>query len=177
MNIEYEARILDIDKDKLIKRLRDLNARFVGEFDQKRYVYNIIPKADGKWLRLRTNGKKTTLTYKSVEKNSIDGTKELEIEVDNFENTNSLLELAGIKNKGYQENNRVQYVLDDVEIDIDTWPMIPTYVEIEGKSEESVLNIIKKLGINDKKITTLDVQSLYKEIYNIDITKIDILKF
>lgn len=177
MNIEYEARILDIDKDKLIKRLKDLNARFVGEFDQKRYVYNIIPKADGKWLRLRTNGKKTTLTYKSVEKNSIDGTKELEIEVDNFENTNSLLELAGIKNKGYQENNRVQYVLDDVEIDIDTWPMIPTYVEIEGKSEESVLNIIKKLGINDKKITTLDVQSLYKEIYNIDITKIDVLKF
>ena len=177
MNIEYEARILDIDKDKLIKRLKNLNARFVGEFNQKRYVYKIIPKADGKWLRLRTNGKKTTLTYKSVEKNSIDGTKELEIEVDNFENTNSLLELAGIKNKGYQENNRVQYVLDDVEIDIDTWPMIPTYVEIEGKSEESVLNIIKKLGINDKKITTLDVQSLYKEIYNIDITKIDILKF
>ena len=177
MNIEYEARILEIDKDKLIKRLNELNAKFVGEFNQKRYVYNIIPKTDGKWLRLRTNGKKTTLTYKSVEKNSIDGTKELEIEVDNFENTNSLLELAGIKNKGYQENNRVQYVLDDVEIDIDTWPMIPTYVEIEGKSEESVLNIIKKLGINDKKITTLDVQSLYKEIYNIDITKIDILKF
>ncbi len=177
MNIEYEARILEIDKDKLIKRLNKLNAKFVGEFNQKRYVYNIIPKADGKWLRLRTNGKKTTLTYKSVEKNSIDGTKEFEIEVDNFENTNSLLELAGIKNKGYQENNRVQYVLDDVEIDIDTWPMIPTYVEIEGKSEESVLNIIKKLGINDKKITTLDVQSLYKEIYNIDITKIDVLKF
>ena len=177
MNIEYEARILEIDKDKLIKRLNKLNAKFVGEFNQKRYVYNIIPKADGKWLRLRTNGKKTTLTYKSVEKNSIDGTKELEIEVDNFENTNSLLELAGIKNKGYQENNRVQYVLDDVEIDIDTWPMIPTYVEIEGKSEESVLNIIKKLGINDKKITTLDVQSLYKEIDNIDITKIDVLKF
>ena len=177
MNIEYEARILEIDKDKLIKRLNKLNAKFVGEFNQKRYVYNIIPKADGKWIRLRTNGKKTTLTYKSVEKNSIDGTKELEIEVDNFENTNSLLELAGIKNKGYQENNRVQYVLDDVEIDIDTWPMIPTYVEIEGKSEESVLNIIKKLGINDKKITTLDVQSLYKEIYNIDITKIDVLKF
>ena len=177
MNIEDEARILEIDKDKLIKRLNKLNAKFVGEFNQKRYVYNIIPKADGKWLRLRTNGKKTTLTYKSVEKNSIYGTKELEIEVDNFENTNSLLELAGIKNKGYQENNRVQYVLDDVEIDIDTWPMIPTYVEIEGKSEKSVLNIIKKLGINDKKITTLDVQSLYKEIYNIDITQIDVLKF
>lgn len=177
MNIEYEARILEIDKDKLIKRLNKLNAKFVGEFNQKRYVYNIIPKADGKWLRLRTNGKKTTLTYKSVEKNSIDGTKELEIEVDNFENTNSLLELAGIKNKGYQENNRVQYVLDDVEIDIDTWPKIPTYLEIEGKNEKQVNDMIKKLNLENSKITFLNCNSIYKEIYGIDILKIKELKF
>ena len=177
MNTEYEIRVLEIDKDKLIKRLNELNAKFIGEFNQKRYVYNIIPKTDGRWLRLRTNGKKSTLTYKSVEKNSIDGTKELEIEVEDFEKTNSLLELVGVKNKGYQENNRIQYILDGVEIDIDSWPLIPTYVEIEGENEESVLNILKKIAIDDKKVTTLDVQSIYKEIYNIDITEINILKF
>lgn len=177
MNTEYEIRVLEIDKDKLIKRLNELNAKFIGEFNQKRYVYNIIPKRDGRWLRLRTNGKKTTLTYKSVEKNSIDGTKELEIEVEDFEKTNSLLELVGVKNKGYQENNRIQYILDGVEIDIDSWPLIPTYAEIEGENEESVLNILKKIAIDDKKVTTLDVQSIYKEIYNIDITEINILKF
>ena len=177
MNTEYEIRVLEIDKDKLIKRLNELNAKFIGEFNQKRYVYNIILKTDGRWLRLRTNGKKTTLTYKSVEKNSIDGTKELEIEVEDFEKTNSLLELVGVKNKGYQENNRIQYILDGVEIDIDSWPLIPTYAEIEGENEESVLNILKKIAIDDKKVTTLDVQSIYKEIYNIDITEINILKF
>lgn len=177
MNTEYEIRVLEIDKDKLIKRLNELNAKFIGEFNQKRYVYNIIPKTDGRWLRLRTNGKKTTLTYKSVEKNSIDGTKELEIEVEDFEKTNNLLELVGVKNKGYQENNRIQYILDGVEIDIDSWPLIPTYAEIEGENEESVLNILKKIAIDDKKVTTLDVQSIYKEIYNIDITEINILKF
>lgn len=177
MNTEYEIRVLEIDKDKLIKRLNELNAKFIGEFNQKRYVYNIIPKRDGRWLRLRTNGKKTTLTYKSVEKNSIDGTKELEIEVEDFEKTNNLLELVGVKNKGYQENNRIQYILDGVEIDIDSWPLIPTYAEIEGENEESVLNILKKIAIDDKKVTTLDVQSIYKEIYNIDITEINILKF
>ncbi len=177
MNIEYEVRVLEIDKEKLEKRLKELNATFKGDFEQKRYVYNIIPKCDGKWLRLRTNGKNTTLAYKSVEKNSIDGTKELEIKVEDFEKTNNLLELAGIKNKGYQENKRTQYVLDGVEIDIDTWPLIPTYVEIEGKNEESVVNMIKKLGIEDKKVTALDVQSVYEKFYNIDISKIDILKF
>lgn len=177
MNIEYEVRILEIDKEKLIEKLENLNATFKGSYEQKRYVYNTIPKCDGKWLRLRTNGKETTLTYKTVEKNSIDGTKEVEVVVSDFEKTNELLERAGIKSKGYQENRRVQYVLDDVEIDIDSWPLIPTYVEIEGKSEESVNHMIKLLGLEDNKVTTLDVQSVYEQIYNIDISKIEVLKF
>ena len=81
MNIEYEVRILEINSDELINRLERIGAKFIGKYDQKRYVYNTIPKKEGKWLRLRTNGEETTLTYKSVEKNSIDGTKELEIKV------------------------------------------------------------------------------------------------
>ncbi len=177
MNIEYEIRVLEIDKEQLVNKLKELGATFKGKYEQKRYVYDIIPKCDGKWLRLRTNGKETTLTYKSVEKNSIDGTKELEIKVDDFEKTNELLKTAGILPKGYQENNRTQYVLDGVEIDIDSWPLIPTYVEIEGKDEESVNKILKKLDLQDKQVTALDVQSVYEKIYNIDISKIEVLKF
>lgn len=177
MNIEYEVRILEIDSDELINRLERIGAKFIGKYDQKRYVYNTIPKKEGKWLRLRTNGEETTLTYKSVEKNSIDGTKELEIKVEDFEKTNELLELVGIKSKGYQENRRIRYLLDDVEVDIDTWPLIPTYVEIEGKDEDSVNNVIKKLELQNNKVTALDVQSVYEKIYNIDISKISTLKF
>ncbi|MGN1012517.1 MAG: class IV adenylate cyclase [Clostridia bacterium] len=177
MNIEYEVRVLEINSDELINRLERIGAKFIGKYDQKRYVYNTIPKKEGKWLRLRTNGEETTLTYKSVEKNSIDGTKELEIKVEDFEKTNELLELVGIKSKGYQENRRIRYLLDDVEVDIDTWPLIPTYVEIEGKDEDSVNNVIKKLELQNNKVTALDVQSVYEKIYNIDISKISTLKF
>lgn len=176
MNIEYEVRILEINSDELINRLERIGAKFIGKYDQKRYVYNTIPKKEGKWLRLRTNGEETTLTYKSVEKNSIDGTKELEIKVEDFEKTNELLELVGIKSKGYQENRRIRYLLDDVEVDIDTWPLIPTYVEIEGKDEDSVNNVIEKLELQNNKVTALDVQSVYEKIYNIDISKISTLK-
>lgn len=177
MNIEYEVRVLEIDKGKLIKKLQDLGATFNGKFEQRRYVYNTIPKQDGKWIRLRTNGDTTTLTYKSVEKDTIDGTKELEIEVEDFAKTNELLELMGVKAKGYQENRREQYILDGVEIDIDSWPLIPTYVEIEGKDEQSVNDIIKKLELEESKVTALDVQSVYEKVYDIDIGKIDVLKF
>lgn len=177
MNTEYEVRVLEINKEDLISKLESLGATFKGDWYQKRYVYNVVPKKDSQWLRLRTNGEFTTLTYKNVEKTTVDGTKEIEIKVEDFEKTNELLEHAGIKSKGYQENKRIQYVLNNVEIDIDTWPLIPTYVEIEGKNEKSVMDMIELLKLDKDKMTALDVQSVYQEIYNIDITEMEILKF
>ena len=176
MNTEYEIRVLEIDKQKLIDKLERLGAEIKGDNEQRRYVYDIIPKHDGKWIRLRTNGKKTTLTYKNVVSTTIDGTKELEVEVSNFEKTNELLENMGIKNRGYQENRRTQYVLNGVEIDIDSWPMIPTYVEIEGKNEDEVLKTLDLLELPKDKVTTLDVESVYMK-YGIDLKDIKVLKF
>ena len=176
MNTEYEIRVLEIDKEKLVKKLEELGAEFKGDNEQKRYVYDIIPKEDGKWIRLRTNGKKTTLTYKNIVKTKIDGTKEIEVEVDDFEKTNELLENAGIHSKGYQENKRTQYVLNGVEIDIDSWPMIPTYVEIEGKNEEEVMKTLELLDLPKDKVTALDVDSVYKK-YGIDLKNVKVLKF
>jgi adenylate cyclase class 2 len=177
MNIEYEIRVLEVDKEKLIKRLEELGAQFIGDFDQKRYVFDTIPTVESKWIRLRTNGKNSTLTYKSVEKATIDGTQEIEVEVSDFEKTRELLEACGIKHRGYQENRRNQYILDDVEIDIDSWPMIPTYVEIEGKDEQSVMKMVDKLELDKSKLTALDVMSVYDQIYHIDMNKIKHLKF
>ena len=82
----------------------------------------------------------------------------------------------GIKSRGYQENKRTKYVLNGVEIDIDSWPMIPTYVEIEGKNEEEVMNTLEILELPKDKVTTLDVDSVYKK-YGIDLKVIKVLKF
>ena len=82
----------------------------------------------------------------------------------------------GIKSRGYQENKRTQYILNRVEIDIDSWPMIPTYVEIEGKNEEEVMNTLEILELPKDKVTTLDVDSVYKK-YGIDLKDIKVLKF
>lgn len=176
MKTEYEVRILEINLEDTINKLEKLGATLIGKYEQKRYVYDLVPAEKGKWIRLRTNGEKATLTYKDVVSDKIDGTKELEFEVSDFEKTNEFLERIGFYNKGYQENNRIQYELDGVEIDIDTWPLIPTYMEIEGKSEEDVLNMINKLNMNKEKITSLDVQNVYKQ-YGIELEEIKELKF
>lgn len=177
MKTEYEIRVLEISKEEIIKKIEEIGGIKQGEYNQKRYVYDLNPIQKGKWIRLRTNGKATTLTYKDIISNTIDGTKEVEIVVDDFEKTNELLEKIGFSSRSYQENNRIQYMLDDVEIDIDSWPVIPTYLEIEGKSEEDVLKILNLLKIDKSKITTLNCDDIYKQIYNIDISKIKELKF
>lgn len=177
MKTEYEVRILEINKEDFIRKLEKLGAKKKGEFAQKRYVYDLRPAEDGKWIRLRTNGKSTTLTYKDIVSDTIDGTKEIEFEVEDINKTNEFLEKIGFKSRNYQENNRIQYILSNVEIDIDTWPMIPTYVEIEGESEEDVKKIIEMLDIDKSKLTTLNCKDIYERIYGIDISRIKVLKF
>lgn len=175
--IEYEARVLDIEKEKLEKKLEFLGAEKIADFNYKRRVYNFNPASDNKWIRLRTDGKNTTLTIKEIKNEAIDGTEETEIQVSDFEQTDAILNKLGYKAHTYQENKRTRYVLDGVEIDIDTWPYIPTYVEIEGKSTEDVKNMINKLELNNKEITSIDVQGVFKKFYKIDIAKKKEVKF
>lgn len=177
MKTEYEIRVLEMEKESIVKKLESLGAIKKGEYNQKRYVYDLKPIQKDKWIRLRTNGIETTLTYKDIESNTIDGTKEVEFKVDSFEVANEFLNKIGFMPRSYQENKRIQYTLDNVEIDIDTWPMIPTYLEIEGNSEEEVNNMVKKLGVSNLKITPLNCDDIYREFYNIDISKIEELKF
>ena len=161
MHIEYEVRVLEVDVKEIEKKLKEVGAKFCWDHLQKRYVYDFMPKIEGKWIRLRTNGDKTTLTIKNIVSSQIDGTQELEIVVDDFEKTNSILNELGFVAKGYQENRRRQYILDGVEIDIDYWPLIPTYLEIEGKTEEEVYKVLEKLDISREKATRRDVEGIY----------------
>lgn len=177
MHTEYEIRILDINKEEIIKKLENLGATKISEYNYKRRVYNFNPPRDHKWIRLRTDGDKTTLTIKKIESFSIDGTQEMEIEVSDFEKTNKMLEEMGYKSHTYQENKRIRYILNEVELDIDSWPYIPTYLEIEGKNEESVKNMMEILEVDKAKSTSLDVQGVFKEFYNIDIAEVPIVRF
>lgn len=177
MHTEIEERILDIDVDSTIKKLEDLGAKKIGEWFQRRYTYDFNPRRYGQWIRLRTNGEETTLTYKNVESNTIDGTKELEIVVSSFDDTNEILKILGYTPKNYQENRRIRYMYNDVEIDIDTWPMIPTYMELEGPSVEKIKELEEILEVDKSKITTLFCDDLATEFYGIDINSFKELKF
>ena len=177
MESEYEITVLDTDVSEIEKKLESIGAIKQGEYFQKRNLYNFHEEYRGRFIRLRTNGEKTTLTIKDKSaKKEIGSVKELEIEVSSFEKTNEILELLGYEHSTYQENKRIIYKLGHIEFDIDTWPMIPTYLEIEGKNKEDVEKMIKILDIDEEKLSLDKVSEIYKK-YGIDIHQYKELKF
>lgn len=177
MKTEYEVRCLEVSLDQLMQKLENMGATKVGAFNQKRYVYDFVPIQKGRWIRLRTNGKETTLTIKEIKSLRIDGTKELEITVSDFESTNEILNKLGYVPRTFQENFRIEYILNGISIDLDKWPMIPAFMEIEGKSEEDVYSMMRYLNIDKRDVTAMDVDSIYKEKYAIVLDDIKKLEF
>ena len=164
MNTEIEVRILNINKDDLISKLENNNAKFIGDWLQVRYVYDFNPVQPNKWIRLRTNGITNTLTIKEVKDKTEYGTKELEIEVSSVEDTDKILEKLGYTKRSIQENKRIRYILNDVEIDIDTWPKLNTYVEFESNSLDKIKKVISLLGFDYNDAVTQDAQDIYMSL-------------
>ena len=176
MKTEFEARISGIDIEEIMIKLEQLGAKKLGNKNYKRYIYEHNPKREGSWIRLRTDGNKTTLTIKDVKNKEIDGTKEIEIVVNCIDETNLLLRNLGYNYRSYQENKRISYFLNGTRLEIDSWPLIPPHLEIEGDSKEEVIGIIKLLGFKEEDTLSGKISDIYK-IHGIDSESIKELKF
>ena len=127
---------------------------------------------------IENNGIKSFMgVNESNNRSLISGTCELEVSVDDFDKTRQILEELGYHHQNYQESVIRTYELNGVVIEIDSWTLIPDYVEIKGSSESDVLNTLNLLGISKDNITTLDVETIYKDIYGIDISILHELRF
>jgi len=181
---EIEVKFLNIDVAVIEKKLHSLGANKVFEKLYKRKVFDYpdlrLDKTNA-WVRLRDEGEKIMLSFKqrlgvsSGDGSSNDGSmKEIEIEVSDFNKMTSFLLEIGLIEKFYMENKRIRYILGDIEFDIDFWPQLEPYLEIEAPTWDKINEAIKILGLNpnDKKIfSTTQVYKLkgiddkdYKEI-------------
>lgn len=114
------------------------------------------------------------LAIKSVEEKGMLGTKELEVEVSNFDNTDKILNKLGYFARSYQENRRIEFLLEDVKIDIDFWPKLQPIIEFEAKNIEKTQKICEKLQINFEELQTINVENYYLS-KDVDVKNIDIL--
>jgi adenylate cyclase class 2 len=178
---EYEARFLAIDPEQIAATLRAEG----GTCEQPRTLMRRIVfknrdiEARGGWLRLRDQGEETVLTYKKVASNNsaIDRFLEAEVQVSDFRAAQTLLEAMGFEALRYQENYREEWVLDGVTFDLDTWPDLDPFLEIEGPDEVAVRRAAATLALDFTNATFGSVDEVYLNVLGRDILTERILTF
>jgi adenylate cyclase class 2 len=169
---EIECRFLEIDKGALVAKLAALGAQDEGEQLIKETV---IYDRDLKWrdeqrfVRLRQVGDKTKLTYKDQSVATVDGTVEVELTIDDYDKAEIFFEKIGLRPFRHQEKRRHTFQFDGVTIDIDSWPLIPTYMELEGPSEASLRAVAEKLGLDWQKADFHNARWVIEHIYHIPV--------
>ncbi|KIF75837.1 adenylyl cyclase [Streptomyces sp. 150FB] len=164
MKHEYEAKFLAINVADLQTRLTALGA--VQAFPRillTRKIFENDVLDGGAWVRLRDEGTRSTLTLKQVtDATSIDGTTEIETEVTDLHAMAEILRNVGMREVRYQENYREEWRLGKVAFDFDTWPDLPTFVEIEGPDEASVRQAAALLELDYAEARFGSVDEIYK---------------
>lgn len=167
MSTEYEVKFVDINVDEMQKNIKNAGGILESPMRLMRRIVIDTPelKARNAFLRVRDQGDKVTITYKQFQNESVDGAKELEVTVNDFETMVQILQSVNLNYKSYQESKRETWILDDAEIVIDEWPWLKPYIEIEGSSEEHVKEIIEKLGLQWDDALFGDVMAAYRQQY------------
>ncbi|MFE6737402.1 class IV adenylate cyclase [Streptomyces tubercidicus] len=168
---EYEAKFLGIEVDALRDQLKAAGG---DQIFPKTMFTRLIFENDSvqgeQWLRLRDEGGKTTLTLKQVtDATHINGTTEIEVEVSDLEKTAELLKALGLRQVRYQQNYREEWQLGDITYDLDTWPDLPTFLEVEGPSEQAVRTAVAELGLDYNEARFGSIDLIYKSELNRDI--------
>lgn len=168
---EIEVNILNIDIKKLEKKLSDINAVRIKEifFKSTSFDFPGYPlDKDMSWVRLRDDGKKITLAYKKrlgvtgIKGQNDAGMEEIEVEVSSYEDTITFLKKIGMVEKFSQEKKRITWKKGDVTYDIDTWPRLKPYLEIEAKSWKEVDDAVLELGFELKDKVICSATQVYE---------------
>lgn len=173
-NKEIEVRFLEINKQDLLDKLLKLGAKDLGEVMLEEVI---VYDKDLEWLnhkrliRLRKNGDKISLTYKQHFPDPKEPADEVELKIDNLDQAIIFLEKIGFVAYRRQQKYRHTVKLGDVTLDFDTWPKIPTYVELEGPSVEALKSTAEKLGLDWPKAVYDDARMVIENIYKIPLGK------
>jgi predicted adenylyl cyclase CyaB len=124
---------------------------------------------EGRLVRLRSGNGKPMLAYKHHTASAIDGAREIELAVSDAGAAEKFLEAVGLKAFRHQQKKRHTFRQGTVVIDIDTWPRVPTYVELEGPSRAAVMEVARALELDWSKAVFDDARKVLEGCYGIPI--------
>jgi adenylate cyclase class 2 len=137
---EIEVKILEINPAEIRKKLKQAGAKrvFGGTIGARYYDFSDrrIRKA-GNVLRLRKFGKKIELTFKNIKgKKKYKHADETDVIIEDFEAMHRFLTSIGLKHYAALRKKRERYQIKGLKFEIDKYPGIPYYVEVEAKTKK-----------------------------------------
>ncbi len=177
--VEIEARFKEVNPDVIVERVIKLGGRDNGVKSLEETIFydsELKWREEGKYARLRSYDGKHIFTYKQIKKDSIDGAEEIEFGVDDPLAVRDFLERLGLIAFRTQQKKRHTLELDGVIFDIDQWPIIPAYLEIEGESEVAVRLAAERVGLNWNDALFIDARKII-EGYGVDVSKFKYFTF
>ena len=99
-------------------------------------------------------------------------TIEHELVVDDYDTAGKLLLGCELHVSRTQEKKRHSFRLGECLVEFDTWPGIPTYVEIEGPSIAALQATAEQLNLDWNTRYEKDALALIDELYNLDLEQI-----
>jgi adenylate cyclase, class 2 len=149
---EIELKITHLPKDELLKRLRRIGAKQILPQTMVKEIFFARKSKTSQspaTVRLREIGKRAFLTAKRKRAGGrFKIMDEIEIRVSDFETARQLLESLGFTPTSVREKYRAEFTYQDVLIELDTYPGMLPYLEIEANNKLSLLRFLQAFGLS-----------------------------
>jgi len=130
--------------------------------------------SQGAYLRLRKEGERSELILKWKDQNNgrkgVKRENELSIPIGAIEwdEVRNMIEQTGLKRILIQQKKRKSYVYyPDLRFDIDEWPKITPYLEVEGPDVETISKGLRLIGFSMKEASPISGKEVFEK-YGID---------
>jgi adenylate cyclase class 2 len=175
MTQEIEVKVLDVNKEAVAAKLMLIGARKLQEIRLSVDWYgpkNLTHAGDDPWyLRVRsTSGGKSELSWKSLAKHvgNTRQSEEINFDVSDPKAAGELLRALNLELYAHQEKDRTSWQFKNWRFDLDQYPGMPAYLEIEGESESHVAEAIALLELENKRAISEGERKLIKEEYGLN---------
>jgi len=168
---EVEVKILNIKLEEFKKKIENLGARPLGS---RMFMKEVFLEPPGyseeaalfSSCRLRREGEKVFFTVKSkIESNNAIIREEHQVEVSDFDTFLHAFELLQFRVFRIREKYREAYELKEgVRIEIDLYPQMEPYAEIEAQTEEELWDAVDFLGYSKEETSSQTATELIRSV-------------
>jgi adenylate cyclase class 2 len=163
---EIEVKILEIDVEEIDKKLKKIGAEKVFEGEIVSIYFDFsdrLLEKGGKILRLRQKGAESILTYKElISKDEAKIMDEYELTIDDFELIKRIFEGIGLSPLYEFNKHRTTYKLNQTHFEIDKYPDIPAFLEIETPDLNTINEMVSKLGFSREEVNSYSIKDVLK---------------